>query len=170
MSSLDFHNGYRRRATRDCYPWALLLLVILTRAPLIGNYLGEPDTARYVFGLRFWMISGAGGKSIINADLSSGYYWLAAALVRRLTVPYADFPLLLNCISLISAMIFGLSLYWLSSRFIDRHAAAVASGGILLAPSVWWAGMQPHPQGLVSKKCNGRRGPVNASGCELTGV
>jgi hypothetical protein len=24
--------------------------------------------------------------------------------------------------------------------------------------------------GLVSKKCNGRRGPVNASGCELTGV
>jgi len=23
---------------------------------------------------------------------------------------------------------------------------------------------------LVSKKCNGRRGPVNASGCELTGV
>lgn len=132
------------------YPLVILMIGLLSRLPLLGNYLGEPDTARYVFGLRFWINAGPGSGSIINCDLSSGYYWLAAELVRLFDVSYGQFPLLLNVISVVASVAAGLILYYLSLTFIEPDAAFAATVVFILAPSSWWAGIQPHPQALAA--------------------
>jgi hypothetical protein len=75
----------RAGATRDVRSWSgyafVVGLVLLTRVPLWGTFTGEPDTARYVFGLRFWVRHRPEAPSIINRELPSGYYWLAERLV-----------------------------------------------------------------------------------------
>jgi hypothetical protein len=126
----------------------VIALVLLTRGPLWGSDVGEPDTARYAFGLRFWIEHGPGSPAIINRELSSGYYWLAAHLVQLGDVPFTRFPRLLGTISLVAALVTGPVLYRLGSLVIGPAAALAATITLLLGPAWWWAGFQAHPQGL----------------------
>jgi hypothetical protein len=129
---------------------ALLVgLVLLTRVPLWGSFAGEPDTARYVFGLRFWMEHGPEAPGIINRELSSGYYWLAAHLAALTGLDFADFPELLGAISLVAALLTAPALYYLGTRVVSRTAALMATIVLLLGPGWWWTGLQAHPQGLT---------------------
>lgn len=90
--------------SRDVHAWwryaVAVALVLLTRVPLWGTFTGEPDTARYVCGLRFWIRHGPEAPSIINRELSSGYYWVAERLVWLTDAPFTEFPRLLGAISL----------------------------------------------------------------------
>ena len=125
------------------------LLVALTRIPLWGNFNGEADTARYVFGLRFWTELGPATPVIINRDLSTGYYWLSARLAAIFDVPFSELSWLLGAISVVAALITAPALYYLGTFVVSRRAALVATIGLLLGPAWWWVGFQGHPQGLT---------------------
>jgi hypothetical protein len=127
----------------------ILALALVTRGWLWNNPTGEPDTARYVFGLRFWTQIGPDAPGIINRELSSGYYWLAAHLARLGDVPFSGFPRLLGGVSLCAAALTGPALYHLGGRFVSRTASLVAAIALLLSPGWWWTGLQAHPQGLT---------------------
>jgi hypothetical protein len=125
---------------------ALAALMVVTRGILFGNYLGEADAARYVFGLRFWLESGPTGPAIINRELSPGYYWFDSVLVRAFHVPYNRFPLLLNTLSVLAGIAAALVLYRLAGIFISRRAALASTIVLAISPAFWWASVEPHPQ------------------------
>ena len=125
-----------------------MVAVLLTRGLLWDNYNGEPDTARYAIGLRLWMEQSPRAPGIINPELSSGYYWLAAAVVRLGDVSFAQFQLLLGGISVVSALVTFPALYALGTMVVSPPAALAATLALLAAPGWWWTGFQGHPQGL----------------------
>lgn len=132
------------------YDWLVIAIVIATRLPLVGNYYGEPDTARYAFGLRFWIASGPHAGSIINSDLSAGYYWLAAHLATAANIPYESFALLLSGLSFAASIVLAWALFRLGAMVVSRTVAFVATLLTLLGPSAWWAGIEGHPQALAA--------------------
>jgi Dolichyl-phosphate-mannose-protein mannosyltransferase len=142
-----------RASARQWTAWwhygVIMAVVVLTRGLVWDSPTGEPDTARYVFGVRLWTEVGPQSPSIINRELSSGYYWLVAHLVRLGNVPFTGIPRLLGAVSLAAALATGPALYHLGTQVVSRPAALVATIALLLGPGWWWTGVQAHPQGLT---------------------
>jgi hypothetical protein len=128
---------------------SLLLVVLATRAPLIGNFEGEPDSARYVTGLHLWVSGDRGNHLVYEKGLSAGYYWLAAGLAKTLDVSVQHYSLMLNILSLCAALLMAPVLFELSRRMMGDNPAWICSLLFLVTPGIWWLGTEPHPQMLA---------------------
>ncbi len=119
--------------------------MVATRLPLVGRSLGEADCARYLLGLEQWLRQGSGAPFIYAKVLSPGYYAAMAAMVKLgLGRPES----VMNAASFLAAVITAPLLYWIGCQLTSRIVAAVGTALFLLAPAVWWLGIEPHPEGV----------------------
>jgi len=123
----------------------LTFLALVTREPLLGRSLGEADGARYLLGLEQWLIQGPGAPFVYAKVLSPGYYAAMAALVK---VGLGRPQVLMDAASFLAAVISAPLLYWIGCQLTSPVTAALGTALFLLAPAVWWLGIEPHPQGI----------------------
>lgn len=123
-------------------PWLLLLLAGATRLPLAGRSLGEPDCARYLIGMLQWLRRGPDAHFTYGKVLSPGYYAAATSMIR---VFHLSPQSLLVGVSVAAAVITAPLLYILGSKLCPPPAAAAGAVLFLLAPGVWWLGLEAHP-------------------------
>ncbi|MGH9467959.1 MAG: hypothetical protein ACRD1Y_11455, partial [Terriglobales bacterium] len=127
-------------------PWLLAALAAATRLPLAGRSLGEADCPRYVDGVLQWLRRGPDAHWIYAKVLSPGYYAAAAWLVAQTHItPHR----LLVGASIAAAIVTAPMAYWLGRRFCGPLAAASGTALFLLAPGVWWLGLEAHPAGAA---------------------
>jgi hypothetical protein len=126
----------------------LVAVTALTRLPAFAARPGETDSALFIVGLRQWVEHGSHAPKIYGRVLSAGYYGLSALLERALPSHAAHFALLLNSISFVAAIATAWLVYAVSRRLLLPLGAAIATGLLMLAPGMWWLGIEPHPQGL----------------------
>jgi hypothetical protein len=124
---------------------ALLALTAVTRIPLAGRTLGEPDGARYALGLEQWLRRGSRAPFIYAKVLSPGYYALAAFWITHSSAQPVQ---VLELWSWLAALLTAPLLYLLGRRLTSPGVAFAGSVVFLLSPGVWWLGIEPHPQGL----------------------
>lgn len=138
--------GWATRAADAGAVAALAALTAVTRLPFAGRSLGEPDGARYALGLKQWLRRGPAAPFIYAKVLSPGYYALAAWWSRADGLaPLA----VLEGWSWMAALLTAPLLYGLGRRCTSRGIAAAGAALFLLAPGIWWLGIEPHPQGLA---------------------
>jgi len=124
----------------------LIAIVLVTRVPLIGNFVGEPDSIRFVTGTHLWLAGDHNNQLVFARVISPGYYWFAAHLASATNTPPDSYPLLLTIVSLCAALLMTPALYELG-RYIAGHRIALLSAILfLISPAVWWLGIEPHPQ------------------------
>lgn len=126
----------------------LLLLVLATRIPVMGNFEGEPDTARYITGLHLWVTGDRANPLIYAKTMSAGYYWLAAQIATVTHTPLAHYALMLGIMSLCASLIMSVVVFELSRYITDDFSSFVCTGLFLISPAIWWSGIQAHPQAL----------------------
>jgi hypothetical protein len=142
----------KREQRRNVDRWAvtsLVAVVLITRGALLSNAAGEADTGLFLEGVWRWMKYGPRAGEIYGKNLSAGYYGLMVALVRMLHLhtELSRLPLLMNLVSLGAALATASLLYFIGRRLLAPAPSFCASLVLLLAPSLWWLGIEPHPQG-----------------------
>lgn len=136
---------FYRRLSRHLF---LLAVVLATRVPLIGNFEGEADSARYVTGLRFWVIGDRANPLIYAGSMSAGYYWLGAQLARITHSSIQNYSLLLSIVSLCATLLLTTLVYELSRYVVGDDSGLLCSLAFLISPAIWWIGIEAHPQAL----------------------
>jgi hypothetical protein len=137
--------GLRGRLSRH---GLLLALVLATRIPLISNFEGEPDSARYVTGLHLWVIGDRANPLVYARSMSAGYYWLGDQLARITHTSVQSYSLMLSIVSLCATVLLAAAVYELSRYVAGDDTALLCSLSFFISPAVWWMGIQPHPQAL----------------------
>jgi 4-amino-4-deoxy-L-arabinose transferase-like glycosyltransferase len=126
----------------------LLALVLATRLPLLGNFVGEPDSSRYVTGLYLWANGDHANPLVYARSMSAGYYWLGAQLAALTHSPVQSYPLMLNILSLCATLLLVATAYELSRSVIRDGAALLCTALFAISPAIWWMGIEPHPQAV----------------------
>src|SRR6202158_3414746 len=127
----------------------LIALALITRVPLIGNFEGEPDTARYVTGLYLWSNGDRASPLGYAKTMSAGYCWLAAPLAALTHASVQNYSLMLSIVSLCGTLLMASAVYELSRFVTGDQLALLCSVLFLLSPAIWWMGIQGHPQALA---------------------
>ncbi|MGH9413512.1 MAG: ArnT family glycosyltransferase [Terriglobales bacterium] len=142
--------GARRETSRDGLDrwgaWLLLLLAGATRLPLAGLSLGESDCGRYLVGMLQWLRHGPDSHFVYGKIFSPGYYAAAVWAVRHSGISAQS---LLVGVSVVAAVLTAPLLYWIGRRFCGPKAAMAGAVLFLLAPGVWWLGLEAHPAALA---------------------
>lgn len=150
MTTSGCDSPCRLRAARDRVYVALLVgLVLATRWPLLSNREGEPDSGLFIEGLWRWLRYGPRVPEIYSKNLSPLYYWGLAALVRWLHVPAQRYPITMNRVSLVAALVTAPLLYTIARRWLRPAMSLASCVMILLGPGLWWLGIEPHPEGAA---------------------
>jgi hypothetical protein len=126
----------------------LIALVLATRIPLIGKFEGQPVSARYVIGLHLWVIGDRNNPLVYARTLSAGYYWLGGQLARITHSSVQSYTLMLIIVSLCATVLLAAAIYELSRYVVGEDSGLVCSLLFFVSPSIWWMGIQPHPQAL----------------------
>jgi hypothetical protein len=127
--------------------YALFLGIILgTRIPLMFTFQGEPDSSRYLMGVRLWLAGDYNNPLLYACNASSGYYWLAEHLLRITGSSGWDYLLILNLVSLCATLVIAPLVYEISRYLLGSQGAQLSAVIFLLSPAIWWLGVQPHPQ------------------------
>lgn len=124
----------------------LVVIAVLTRVPLIGNFVGEPDSTRFITGTHLWLAGDHSNQLVFARVISPGYYWFAAHLASATHTPPDSYPLLLNIVSLCATVLMIPALYELGCYIAGHRIALLSAILFLISPAVWWLGIEPHPQ------------------------
>lgn len=131
--------------------WLRLLLaftaaVLALAGVLISPAMGEPDTARFIFGLWRWLMWGPSAGHIYDLSFSAGYYAFFASVAHGLALPLARVPMLLKLASAASYIALALLAFALGHAWLPARLAFLAALVWILTPGVWWLGIEAHPQ------------------------
>ncbi len=131
-------------------PWRLTVVLLATAAALAGfalsPALGEPDSARFVFGLWRWTQWGPAAGHIYDLSFSAGYYALFGGLSHGLGLGPARMVELLKLASAAGYVAMALLAYEIGRLWLEPRLAAWAALAWILSPGVWWLGLEAHPQ------------------------
>ena len=131
----------------------LTAFVAVTRLPLFGPFVGEPDSCRYLTGLYLWLAGDRGNHLIYAKAMSAGYYSLMGTLVRLSHAGVHQYALITNGVSICAALLTAPIIFELGRRLTDDRIAFLGSFLFLASPAVWWMGIQPHPQASSTLLC-----------------
>lgn len=124
----------------------LLLLVLLTRIPLLG--IAEPDSALFTTGARQWLAGGPQAASIYSAKACAFYYAAVTGLVHLLHLEARSCLELMSILSLVAGLGIVAFGYLIGRRFTGADPAFRAMLLFLVSPGLWWVTVEPHPQAL----------------------
>ncbi len=130
----------------------LRLRVMLFAAALAGlgcalsPAFGEPDSARFLFGLWRWLAWGRASGHIYDLNFSAGYYAFFAALIHALRLSLPLVPALLKLASALAYIALAGLAFELGRLWLEPRLAAWAALAWCFTPGVWWLGMEAHPQ------------------------